>query len=99
MAQFIALLKRNTDQHPAEAFTPELLEAEAERARRLYTEGTNRAMWSRGDVPGAVVLIEAASLDEAKEGLASLPLIQRDLLLVESLVPLLPYRGFAPRTG
>ena len=99
MAQFIALLKRNVDQYPAEAFTAELLEAEAERARRLHAEGTNRVMWSRGDVPGAVVLIEAESIDEAKAGLVSLPLYERGMLLIESLVPLVPYRGFAPRSA
>jgi muconolactone delta-isomerase len=99
MAQFIALLKRNVDQYPAEAFTAELLEAEAERARRLYTEGHNRAIWGRGAGPGAVILIEAASIDDAKAGLASLPLIQRGMLLIESLVPLVPYRGFAPRSA
>jgi len=97
MAQFIALLKRNLDDHPAAAFTPELLEAEAERARHFYAQGTNRAMWSRGDVPGAVVLIEAESAEEAISGLATLPLYERGMLLIESLVPLLPYRGFGPR--
>jgi len=99
MAQFIALLKRNLDQHPPDAFTPELLEAEAERARLHYSGGTNRAMWSRGDVPGAVVLIEADSVDAAKASIAMLPLYERGMLVIESLVPLLPYRGFGPRSG
>jgi muconolactone delta-isomerase len=99
MAQFIALLKRNLDDHPEAAFTPELLEAEAERARHHYAKGTNRAMWSRGDVAGAVVLIEAESAEEAKSGLATLPLYERGMLVIESLIPLLPYRGFGPRSG
>jgi hypothetical protein len=54
-------------------------------------------MWSRGDAPGAVVLIEAESLDAALAGIESLPLKQKQMLVIEMVVPLNPYRGFAPR--
>lgn len=97
MAQFMALLRRDYDRFPEAAFTPELLEAEAQRARQLYTDGVNRMMWSRGDAPGAVVLIEAESLDAALAGIESLPLKQKQMLVIDMVVPLNPYRGFAPR--
>jgi hypothetical protein len=98
MAQFMALLRRDYDGFPESAFTAELLEAEAERARRLYADGVNRMMWSRQDNPGAVVLIEAESLEAALAGIETLPLIQKQMLLLEKIVPLSPYRGFGPRT-
>jgi muconolactone delta-isomerase len=97
MAQFIASLRRNLADFGAADFTPELLELEAERARRLYADGVFRRMWSRLDAPGAVTLIEAASEDEARAAIASLPLAQNGMLLTDSLIGLAPYRGFGPR--
>jgi muconolactone delta-isomerase len=97
MAQFIALFRRDYDRFPEAEFTPALLEQEAERARQLYTGGTFRAIWSRQDVPGAVVLLEAGSIDEARAVLGSLPLAVLEMLALDALVPLIPYRGFAPR--
>jgi hypothetical protein len=98
MPQFMALLRRDYDRFPEAAFTAELLEAEAQRARQLYADGVNRMMWSRKDSPGAVVLIEAESLEAALAGIETLPLIQKQMLLLEKIVPLSPYRGFGPRT-
>ena len=97
MAQFIAAVRRNLERFSASDFTPELLEEEAERARRLYADGTFRQMWGREDAPGAVVLIEAGTIDEAQAVLASLPLAVREILSLDLLVPLTPYRGFGPR--
>lgn len=97
MAQFMAVIRRNLDRFAEADFTPELLEQEAERARQLYAEGVFRAMWSRHDHPGAVVLIEIGTLDEAAAELASLPLAVREMLSLDALVPLMPYRGFGPR--
>ncbi|MDB5072524.1 MAG: hypothetical protein JWM87_3635 [Candidatus Eremiobacteraeota bacterium] len=97
MAQFIALARRNYDDHAEAEFTGESLEAEAERARELYADGVFREVWSRKDHPGAVLLIEAASLDDAQAALESLPLRQRGMLFVDAVVPLSPYRGFGPR--
>ncbi|MGH7706727.1 MAG: muconolactone Delta-isomerase family protein [Candidatus Dormibacteria bacterium] len=93
--QFLLLARRRT-----ESFTPEqfdaVLEAEANEVRRLYTSGEFRAAWSRTDVLGAVVLIEAADLAAAEKIVAALPLAQKGMLDAQVL-PLLPYRGFAPR--
>ena len=97
MPQFIAAVRRNLDRFSASDFTPELLEEEAERARRLYADGIFRQMWSRADHPGAVILIEAGTSDEAQAVLASLPLAVREMLTLDTLVELTPYRGFGPR--
>ena len=97
MAQFMALARRNYDDYAEADFTGELLEAEAERARQLYGDGVFRQVWGRQDHPGAVLLIEAASLDDANAALESLPLKQRGMLFVDAVVPLSPYRGFGPR--
>ena len=99
MAQFIALIRRDYDRFPEAAFTPELLEQEAERARQLYAAGTFRAMWSWQDHAGAVVLLEAESIDEVRAVLASLPLAVLEMLSLDALVPLMPYRGFGPHSA
>ena len=97
MAQFIAAVRRNLERFSASDFTPELLEEEAERARQLYADGIIRQMWGRDDHPGAVILIEAGTPDEAQAELASLPLAIREMLTLDVLVPITPYRGFGPR--
>ena len=97
MPQFIAAVRRNLERFSASDFTPELLEEEAERARTLYADGVFRRMWSRDDHPGAVILLEAGTVDEAEAVLASLPLAVREMLSLDLLVPLIPYRGFGPR--
>ncbi|MDQ6925349.1 MAG: hypothetical protein M3154_03840 [Candidatus Eremiobacteraeota bacterium] len=97
MPQFIAAVRRDLDRFSASDFTPELLEEEAERARQLYADGIFRQMWSREDHPGAVILIEAGTPEEAQAVLASLPLAVREMLSLDLLVPVMPYRGFGPR--
>jgi muconolactone delta-isomerase len=97
MAQFVAAVRRNLERFSASDFTPELLEAEAERARQLYADGVFRQMWGRADSPGAVIVLEAGSADEAQAVLASLPLAVREMLTLDLLVPVTPYRGFGPR--
>ncbi len=96
MPEFIAVLRRNIDRFSDEEFAP-LLEPEAERVRELYTAGVLRRVWSRKDSPGALLLLEADDLEAAHEVLRTLPLVQRDMILTDLVVPLGPYRGFAPR--
>jgi muconolactone delta-isomerase len=93
--QFISISRRKTDLFPAEAFTPELLAAETARVKELYAAGLLRQIWKRGDVPGAVILWEAASEAEVREAIASLPIAQAGMLEVVAFVPLAPYPGFA----
>jgi hypothetical protein len=51
---------------------------------------------SRGDTPGAVVELECADVAEARAILDTLPFAQQGMVDID-IVPLLPYRGFAPR--
>lgn len=95
--QFLVVTSRNLEQFPLEAFTPELLEAEAQRVRELYAAGVLRQIWRRADKPGACLLLEAASEDEAREAISSLPLAERDMLELIMLTQLLPYPGLGPR--
>ena len=96
MAQFIALVRRNSDDFSEADFAP-LLEPEAEQGRKLYAQGVVRAMWSRKDVLGAVLLFEAENQAEVDGFLNTLPLKAKGMLLVDSVIPMGPYRGFGPR--
>jgi muconolactone delta-isomerase len=95
--QFLVLSRRRTDVFPPEDWTPELIEAEGQRVRQLYIAGIIRTIWRRKDMPGAVIIMEAASEEEAREAAASLPLAKRDMLEVVAFTQLDPYPGFAPR--
>jgi hypothetical protein len=90
--QFLAITRRRTEQFSEAEFAVRL-DAEAVRARALYAEGTFRSINSRGDIPGAVLVIEAPDLAAARAAMASLPLAQLEMMDVE-VIPLLPYRGF-----
>lgn len=94
--QFLIVLRRRT-----EAFTPDqfaaLLEPEAQGARGLYQDGFVRQIWSRGDEPGAVFVVEAADAEEATRRLSALPLYAAGMLEATSVIELKPYRGFGPR--
>lgn len=94
--QFITVLRRRTETFSEEEFAP-VLEPEAEAVRRLYAQGVVRTIWSREDRPGAVVVLEAGSVEEARTIVAGFPLAQRDMLEVEQLIPLRGYRGFGPK--
>jgi hypothetical protein len=96
MAQFLAMVKRDYDRFTEADFAP-LLEPEAERARALYAAGTFRHVWGRGDLPGAAIVLEAKSIEEARSLMASLPLAEKGMLQIE-VIPLNPYRGFSPRS-
>jgi muconolactone delta-isomerase len=95
--QFLALTKRLTAVFPPEAFTPALIEAEAQRVRELYAAGTLRSIWRRQDTPGAALLLEASSEDEVRATLATLPLAQHGMLEFTLVTQLIPYPGFGPR--
>ena len=94
--QVIAIVRRRTEAFSSEEFD-QVLEAEAEAVRTFYIQGSVRAIWSREDALGAVLLLEAASLGEAEKLLAALPLVQREMAEVEKVLPLRGYRGFGPR--
>jgi muconolactone delta-isomerase len=95
--QFLIVSRRRTDVFPTEAWTPELIEAEGQRVRELYSAGLIRSIWRRKDTPGAVILMEAGSEEEVRAAAASLPMAKRDMLEVIALTQLEPYPGFGPR--
>lgn len=92
--QFMAVLRRRVESF-SEAQFAELLDAEALRVRELYGANVIRTAFSRGDVAGATLLLEVRDEADARATLASLPLFAREMLELQMLVPLLPYRGFA----
>ena len=95
--RFLAVITRKTEQFSEEQFSP-FMEPEAEKVRELYTKGIIRSVSSRGDVKGAVVELECVDLQEAQSVLAALPFAQQGMIEV-TVIPLLPYRGFAPKNS
>jgi hypothetical protein len=76
----------------AEDFQP-YLEAEARRVWELYKNGVIREIYFRADRTSAVLILECENLEEAKEKLSTLPLVQEDLIYFD-FIPLAPYPGF-----
>ncbi len=95
--QFLTIVRRRVERFAAEAFD-QLLDAEADGVRRLYAEGIVRAAWSREDIPGACMLVEAASIEAVEAAMATLPLAQHGMLEMQ-IIPLRGYRGFGPRAA
>lgn len=95
--QVLALVRRRTESFSEEQFTP-ILEPEAQAVRALYAQGIVRAIWSRDDVLGAVLVLEVDALDHARAIVATLPLVERGMAEVEKLIGLRGYRGFGPRS-
>jgi muconolactone delta-isomerase len=76
------------------AFTDDLLKEEAGHAWKLHQSGVIRELYFRADRHTAVLVLECASLDEAKAVLSTLPLVRRALIDFE-IIPLSAYAGFA----
>lgn len=93
--QFLILSRRRSETFAEEQFAAHV-DAEREQARRLYADEFIRQIWHRSDVPGACILVEAASDAEVRERLNTLPLFAAGMLEF-LVVPLKPYAGFAPR--
>jgi len=89
---FLAITRRRVERFTQAEFDARLGD-EADCARALYAGGTFRAIHSRGDVPGAVIAVEAEDLGAARAAVATLPLAIHEMMDVE-LIPMLPYRGF-----
>ena len=95
--QFLSISRRKTERFSEQQFA-EHINAERERIRELYRDGIVRSIWSRKDVPGAVMLLECATEAEARAALDSLPLAERGMLEVQ-LVQLTGYPAFFPIEG
>lgn len=95
--QILVMVRRRTESFSDEQFAP-VLEPEAEAIRSLYAQGIVRAVWSREDTPGAALLLETGSMEQARAIVATFPLVERGMAQVEKMIPLKGYRGFGPRT-
>ncbi len=93
--QILAVCRRRT-----ESFTPEqfaaLLDEEADGVRSLYAQGVVRSAWTREDVLGACLILEAENVDAAAAAMSALPLVSRGMLETQ-FIPMRGYRGFGPR--
>jgi muconolactone delta-isomerase len=94
--QFLTISRRRTESFTEEQFKT-YAEPEAERVRVLYSQGILRQVWRRGDMPGACLLLEVADEQDARDAVASLPLMKAGMLELIAVVPLIPYPGFGPR--
>lgn len=95
--EFMCVLRRKTETFSESEFA-EHLDEEAESVRRLYADGVVRSAWSRGDVAGGVLLVEADSEAAALAIVQNLPLGRRGML-EGRIIPLRGYRGFGPKSG
>ena len=75
-----------------EQFAP-FLEEEALRAWELHQAGVIRELHFRADRDEAVLVLECATVEDARRELATLPLVREGLIAFE-LVPLRAYPGF-----
>ena len=91
--QYLVITRRRVEKFSDAQFDA-VLSAEGARARELYAQGAFRALYTRGDVPGAVLVLEADDAAAAERIVASLPLARKAMMEIE-LIPLRPYRGFA----
>jgi len=76
----------------AEDFQPHL-EAEARSVWELYKSGVIREIYFRADRTSAILILECENLEEAKEILSTLPLVQEGLIYFD-FIELAPYPGF-----
>ncbi len=89
----ILALEREVPGATDEQFAPHL-EAEAARAWALHQSGVVRELYFRADRDEAALVLECASVEEARGALATLPLVRAGLIEFE-LIPLRAYPGFA----
>ncbi len=88
----IIALERETPDTTTERFRP-YLKAEAVRVWELYKTGQLREIYFRQDRNEAVLVLECADVEEARQLLETLPLVQAGLINFE-VIPLIPYPGF-----
>lgn len=95
--QFLTLSRRRSDAFPPDAFTPELIAAEAQRASGSCTSQACFARFGNAATPPALRLSwEAPGEAEVRQAVASLPIFKAGMLELTCLVPLAPYAGFGP---
>jgi muconolactone delta-isomerase len=90
--KFLAL-EREIPGATAERFQP-LLKNEARRVWELLQSGVLREIYFHAEKHTAVLMLECAHAEEARNLLATLPLVQAGLIDLD-LIPLVAYDGFA----
>ena len=88
----ILALEKEFKGKTANDFQP-YLKAEARRVWELYKEGIIREIYFQADHNRAVLVLECANKNEAKEKLSTLPLV-RELLIDFDIIELRTYPGF-----
>jgi len=89
----VLALEREVPGVTDDRFTEGILEAEARKAWGLYQSGVLRELYFSADKHEAVLVLESASVEDARSQLAELPLVRAGLIDFQ-LIPLRPYPGF-----
>jgi muconolactone delta-isomerase len=89
----IIALEKEKPTATAEAFA-HYSKDEAQKAWELQQAGFIREIYFRADENSAVLVLEASSVESAREQLRQLPLVKNSLIEFE-LIPLKAYSGFA----
>lgn len=74
-------------------FTPAILRDEARHVWDLHQRGVVRELYFRDDAEAAILVLECADADEARQVLAGLPLAAAGLIAFD-VIPLRAYPGF-----
>ncbi len=90
----IALERAGAKPWPDEATSERLLAAEARQVWELQQSGVLREIDFRADRHDAVLVMECRDETEARAALATLPLVEAELIAFD-ILPLKPYPGFA----
>ena len=90
----ILAIEHDTPAAAPEAFTDELKQAEARKVWELHQADILREIYFRADQSAAVLMLECATLDDARDVLNSLPLVRAGFITFE-LIPLRAYPGFS----
>lgn len=88
--QFL-VIARAVEGTPMEKVLP-YVKPEAEKVWEYYAADVVRSIYYIADMSGAVLMLEAASIDAAQEAVAKLPMAQNHILRFE-ILPLKPYTG------
>lgn len=93
MVIILAIEQETRDAAPSD-FTASLLDQEARAVWQYQQDGFIRQIFFRDDQDAAILIVEAASVEQAEARLRKLPLVDSGLVSFE-LIALKAYPGFA----
>ena len=70
------------------------LAKDVQRVWELYSEGTIRAMYQRGDNPFAVLILECNTLESATAKVGSIPFVKLGITAFD-IIPIQPFTGLS----